>query len=413
MILSHPTGNANVRAAANGFAAKGILLQFRTTIAAFYNDFLYKLGDIRLFSDLKRRTYDSGLKPFTRLFPWFELGRMLSTRFKIIALTTKETGIFSIDSVYTHLDLSVAKDMKRGRFPNASSVYAYEDGAYHSFSQAKEAGITCIYDLPIGYWRAAKKSMSQEIEKWPAWESTMGVMSDSDAKLFRKDEEIRMADRIYVASHFTKQSLQLYPGVLPEVVVIPYGFPPVLESRDYFGSNHHPLKLLFVGGLSQRKGLANLFVSVDHFKTNVQLTIVGLRNEPHCEVLDTELLKHTWIPSLPHAQILELMASHDVLVFPSLFEGFGLVITEAMSQGTPVITTERTAGPEFIRHGENGWLVEAGSTVALTTCIETILSDRTVVSSAGKLAMETASMRPWSVYSDEISDSVYTYLSAK
>jgi glycosyltransferase involved in cell wall biosynthesis len=39
------------------------------------------------------------------------------------------------------------------------------------------------------------------------------------------------------------------------------------------------------------------------------------------------------------------MRVNDVLVFPSLFDGFGMVITEAMSQGTPVIVSERSAGP--------------------------------------------------------------------
>ena len=50
------------------------------------------------------------------------------------------------------------------------------------------------------------------------------------------------------------------------------------------------------------------------------------------------------------------MKEHDVLIFPSLFEGFGLVITEAMAQGTPVITTDRTAGPDVISDNENGCL---------------------------------------------------------
>lgn len=47
---------------------------------------------------------------------------------------------------------------------------------------------------------------------------------------------------------------------------------------------------------------------------------------------------------MPHDQILNLMRTQDVFVFPSLFEGYGLVVAEAMSQGTPVITTSRTCG---------------------------------------------------------------------
>jgi glycosyltransferase involved in cell wall biosynthesis len=57
------------------------------------------------------------------------------------------------------------------------------------------------------------------------------------------------------------------------------------------------------------------------------------------------------IAGSPHFRIHEVlreMQRHDVLVFPSLFEGFGLVIVEAMSQGLPVITTSHTAGPDII-----------------------------------------------------------------
>ncbi|RYY17333.1 MAG: glycosyltransferase, partial [Cytophagaceae bacterium] len=108
------------------------------------------------------------------------------------------------------------------------------------------------------------------------------------------------------------------------------------------------------------------------------------------------------IPSLPHAQILALMRQHDVLVFPSLFEGFGLVITEAMSQGTPVITTDRTAGPDLIAHGHNGWLVEAGNTAALQATIAELVRRPELVTQAGQAAQDTARRRPWQVYSQEL-----------
>ena len=96
------------------------------------------------------------------------------------------------------------------------------------------------------------------------------------------------------------------------------------------------------------------------------------------------------------------MQNADVLLFPSLFEGFGLVITEAMSQGTPVITTDRTIGPDIIRHNENGWIIDAGSTEAIVEAIENILADRRQLIDVGKSAMETARLRPWSRYGEEL-----------
>jgi len=133
---------------------------------------------------------------------------------------------------------------------------------------------------------------------------------------------------------------------------------------------------------------------------------VGRKASDNCPALDEALSKHRWIASLPHAGVLKIMREQDVLIFPSLFEGFGMVITEAMSQGTPVITTDRTAGPDIITHGENGWLVDAGSTDALVEAIEELLLHPENIAKAGKAAMEAARSRPWEIYGQELCDAV-------
>lgn len=107
------------------------------------------------------------------------------------------------------------------------------------------------------------------------------------------------------------------------------------------------------------------------------------------------------------------MAMNDLLIFPSLFEGFGLVITEAMSQGTPVITTDRTCGPDVITHGIDGWIVEAGTSTPIKELIHKFISDPTLLREAGKHAMETAAQRPWEVYEQELAESVNKFLNDK
>ena len=204
-----------------------------------------------------------------------------------------------------------------------------------------------------------------------------------------------------MASSFTANSLKEYPGELAPIKVIPYGFPQAIASRKYH--KHKKLKALFVGGLSQRKGVANMFAAVDKLKDNVSLTVVGRKTSNNCKALDTELKKHNWIPSLLDNEVLELMQQHDILLFPSLFEGFGMVITEAMSEGTPVITTERTAGPDLIENGNNGLLINAGDTDALVENLENLLSNRGQIETMGKAALETARLRPWKAYGDELS----------
>ncbi len=408
ILISHPTGNAFFRAAAIGIQKAGMLSGFRTTVANYPGSVYDQLSSFGPFAEFNRRKYDPVLKQYSQAWPWYELGRFAATKAGFKKLIKQETGVFSVDSVYQNLDKRVANSLEQMAKKGTTAVYAYEDGALLSFLEAKKLKLQCLYDLPIGYWRTAKRLLETERERWPEWAPTLTGFEDSEAKLARKDEELRLADKIFVASRFTANTLKDYPGKLAPVAVVPYAFPPVTSSRSYAAfSTTRPLKLLFVGGLSQRKGIADLFAAVEQLKNRVELTVVGKKvSDQKCIALDAALAKHRWIPSLEHDKILKLMHEHDVLVFPSLFEGFGLVITEAMSQGTPVITTDRTAGPDLIEHGRNGWLVEAGSTDALRTAIEELLYHPEKIALAGKEAMETANLRNWEIYGQELVNAI-------
>lgn len=405
IIFSHPTANANVRAAVDGLLEAGDLHNFYTSLALFPNSYLDYLGKFFSLTLMNRRSFNPRLQPYTLTWPWIEVSRHIASKVGLNYLVTHEDGIFSVDSLYTNMDRYVAKNIRKSHSKNVGAVYAYEDGAAYSFHEAKKNKMQCLYDLPIGYWRTARRLLQDEQEKWPEWSSTMTGLKDSENKLARKDEELQLADQIFVASQFTANTLKDFPGNIAPIKVIPYGFPPVYTGRVYT-TIKKPLKLLFVGGLSQRKGVANLFQAVNSFENHVELTIVGQKSSENCVPLNKALSKHRWIPSIPHAGVLQLMREHDVLVFPSLFEGFGLVITEAMSQGTPVITTNRTAGPDLITHGSNGWLVEAGSTQALIEAIERVLYQPELIANVGLAAQETANQRPWTMYGQELSKAI-------
>ena len=415
VLISHPTSNEFNRAAALGLLEANQLLRFHTAIANFPGTFLDRLSELKSLAELKRRSFSASLQPHTHTFPWLEAGRQLSMKAGLRSLVQHETGLFCVDAVYRSLDKKVASGLAEAKAQGATAVYAYLDGAVYSFREAKMLGLSCLYDLPIGYWRTAKRMLSAEQDRWPLWASTMTGLMDSEEKLARQDEELMLADHVIVASRFTANTLEDYPGKLPVVSIVPYGFPVVndkIKNAAVYTGNRK-LKLLFVGGLSQRKGIADVFEAVKGLENYVELTIVGLKSGPGCSALDQALSQHTWIPSLPHQQVLELMREHDALLFPSLFEGFGLVITEAMSQGIPVITTERTAGPDLITHGEDGWLINAGDTQQLKDAITALLSRPQDVAAAGRAARECARKRPWDVYKTELVAALNRPLDAK
>lgn len=408
LIVSHPTGNANVRALTFSLAENGLLHHFYTSIAFFESSFVYRFLNIKLLSEFKKRTFPANIRNLTSNRPTKEILRLVLQKLNHTKYTHHETGLFCIDKVYKDLDKYVARNIKR-----ETIVYSFEDGALENFRIAKTKGVDCFYDLPIGYWRAMRDLLEEERIKNPEWASTMETFKDSEVKLLKKDKEIALADHIFVASSFTKKTLELYPGMTPEISVIPYGFPPVFEQRKYQRLRNRKLKILFVGGLSQRKGISYLFEAMKVLKERVSLTVVGKEPVKNCKILYKNLEEHQWISALSHAEILETMRNNDVLIFPSLFEGFGLVITEAMSQGTPVITTNRTCGADLISNEIDGWIISPGSTTAIVEKINEILEDPLSVEKVGKMAMVKARTRPWKVYGEEMVEAIKSYVNKK
>ncbi len=413
ILFSHPTLNANAKALIRGLFKAKILYKLYTCVAIFHGQLLYKLGEHPKLKDLKRRRLDKSWQPFTRSNSFFEFGRLLAAKLQMESLVKHEKGFFCTDKVYEAHDKWVASNLAKAKNEGILGVYAYEDGALETFTNAREIGIKCLYDLPIGYWKSARLLMQNEFDLNPTWASTLTGFNDSQAKLKKKDRELALADVIFVASTFTKKTLEEYSGKLSEVKVIPYGFPEVSQKKEYEPLENRKLKVLFIGGLSQRKGLSYLFEATEGLQDKVELTVVGQKSVSNCKALNVALEQHNWIPSLPHDQILQCMREHDVFVFPSLFEGFGLVITEAMSQGLPVITTNRTAGPDLITNGVDGWIVPAGSSKAIKEVLFDILKSPEKLKKIGLASQAKAKTRPWSVYGQEMADAISALMIVK
>lgn len=399
IVISHPTGNESVRHAVYGLYKANLLDSFHTCVACFKGSILYKLSSLHIFSGFKRRMFVEYIRKYTHTYPLKEMVRILKREIG-------KSGAKDVDNIYHDLDYKVSKYLHSHK--RIKAVYAYDEGAYYSFLQAKKNGILCFFDLPIVHWRTYQKLLNEEKDKNKQWASVLGIYDDSKEKLERKDKELLLADRIYVASNFTKQSImEDFPYTLKApIIVIPYGFPDVNKNRIYIPFNNRKLKFLYVGRLSQSKGLSYLFESIAPFTKDIDLTLVGSGNIDDCIVLKEQIMKHTYIPYLPHHKVLSLMAESDVFIFPSLFEGFGMVITEAMSQGTPVITTTRTCGLDFIQDGINGWLVEPGNSQQLKYKIQHIVDNKNDLVYISRKAMETAAKRPWSIYEKELAESI-------
>src|SRR5262249_38330938 len=228
---------------------------------------------------------------------------------------------------------------------------------------AKKLGIFCFYEHPIVHWRFSQKIQQEEAELRPEWAPTLVALEDSEEKLARKDEELALADLVITPSNFSKESLGAASKLTARVRVIPYGTNP-MSSKVSRRLKEGKLRVLFVGALTQAKGLGYLLEAAEQLQDRIELTLIGRRVSPTIPTR-TMLEGHDWIPSLSHPELLREMVRHDVLVLPSLNEGFGLVLAEAMGQGLTVITTAHTAGPELFIDGVEGFIVPIRSSQAI------------------------------------------------
>lgn len=399
IVVSHPTGNQNVRQAARAFAEAGLLQEFWTTLNWNRDGIANRFLPRRIQELLNRRSFPEISRSKMRTLPGRELGRLLLGPRSLPFLFQHENGAFSIDQVSAALDRKVAARLRHMR--NCDLIYAYEDAALESFRVARERNIARVYELPIGYWRAADELFAEECEREPEWAVTLIGARDSGAKRARKDEELHLAERIIVASSFTRRTLASASFRAP-VEVIPYGAPPVVGEPIEPRSGK--VRVLFVGSLEQRKGLSYLFKAMEPLKEHVELTLLGRKVVPDCRPLEIALKKYRWIPSLDHAGVLREMREHDILVFPSLFEGFGLVILEAMAQGTPVITTPNTAGPDLIDDGVEGFIVPIRSVEAIAEKIELLAHNRELLHAMKSAARRKAALRSWDTYRQRLAE---------
>ena len=393
VLLSHPTGNEFVRNALRSLVEHEMLAEFFTTIAwdaqSRWNCLLP--GELR--SLLARRSFAPAPHEKINSMPWREAVRLGLRATPLANFLSAGERPFSIIGVYRNLDRRVARRVADVQ-PNIA--YAYEGGAFETFREAKRLGITTVHEQPSSYWRWTYKLLSEEAERYPEFANLLPVLRESAAHQERKEEELRLADHVFVPSELVRGTLR---AVVPEekIRVIRYGAPPVRQEKRVSLDPALPLRVLFVGALTQRKGIGYVLDAVGMLGTGVNLTLIGRRLNPNSRV--DEACRHwRWFETAPHSQVLALMEESDVLVLPSLDEAFGLVVTEALACGLPVIVTPNTGASEIIRDRHEGFVVPIREAEAIASRLDILRRDREMLAEMSRMAQVLAAENSWANY---------------
>ncbi len=108
--------------------------------------------------------------------------------------------------------------------------------------------------------------------------------------------------------------------------------------------------------------------------------------------------------SVPQHVLFSAYEQADVLVFPTLSDGFGMVVLEAFARGLPVITTDQAGAADLVRPGENGLVVPAGDREALSRALEWCLDNRPALYRMRQAALDTARNWQWPQYRAALAD---------
>jgi len=393
VLLSHPTGNQNVRNALRSLAENRMLAEFWTAIAWDPGSQWSRLLPSRLRAQLARRAFTEAPAERVKSVPSREIVRLGARPLALNRLFCSGERPFSVIGMYRHFDGKVARRLREIKI---DAVYAYEGGALQTFREARRLGMTALYELPSAYWYWEQKLLSEEAERNPDFAGLLPKLKDSPGHMQWKDEELNLADAVFVPSEHVRRTLA---GVVPDekIRVVSYGAPPVQPRKPIACDPSRPLRVLFVGALIQRKGIGYLLDAVDQLGSQVELTLVGRRFQANSRV-DAACSRWRWFESLPHSGVLDLMREAEVLVLPSLTEGCALVVLEALACGLPVIVTPNTGSLGFVRDEREGFIVPVSRSDAIAERLYTLSCDRELLAAMSRNAHATAAEKSWESY---------------
>ena len=401
ILQFHPTGNTFVRAAIQSLSDAGLFGAYATTVGFASPARWQKLFPRSLGQELARRNY---AVPNNRLLvhPGREVLRLGAIRFRQTRLT-KGDGLLSIARVAENFSQFFARSLPTlsEKF-GISGVYAYDHSALELFETARALGLSTVFELPIAYWSTGERLLTEERERWPMWDPTLDGLRVVD-RGERKTQELMLADTVICPSQFVIDSIPVELREGRRCVLAPFGSPAIPEPdarlRKQRGAR---LRVLFAGMLSQRKGLADVFAAFRLLKrSDVELVVLG-QALTGMEFYRREYPHFTYEAPRPHAQVLELMQTCDVFVFPSIVEGRALVQQEAMACGMPLIVTPNAGGEDLIIEGQTGFLVPIRRPDIIAERLAWCADHREEVRAMGQAARAHANGLTWSSYGREV-----------
>jgi glycosyltransferase involved in cell wall biosynthesis len=299
-------------------------------------------------------------------------------------------------------DRLVARGLPSGQ--GITTLYGFEYSSLAAFLRARELGIRTVYELPAPEPRFVQNILDRELEGLPELRTKYHLYTAEreERRIARRRAEWAAAGTRVCASRFSRDSYAAAGLDVSQMHVIPYGTPePVSLDVAARGGNRpdQPPVFLWAGTFGMRKGAHYLLAAwrKHSLGRHARLRVFGRVELPH-NLLHPKPDGIEWMGSIPRDQLMIEYQKADLLLFPTLCDGFGLVATEAWSSGLPVLTTNRAGAADLLKDRVNGLLIPHGDEDAIAGALDWALVHRKELTLQREAARETALRWQWADY---------------
>ncbi len=212
----------------------------------------------------------------------------------------------------------------------------------------------------------------------------------------RELEEYDLCSHILVPSQFVKRTF-LERGISEsKVVVLPLGVDPSVFQPGSPPPNGR-LRVVYFGQLSLRKGVQYLLEAMASLSDKgFECTLIGKVASEFGAIMQKYRPRH--FDSMPQSALAGMLKNTDVFVFPTLEDGFGMTLFQAMAVGVVPIVTSRCGAAEWVTDGINGFIIPPNDSLAIREKLELLADDRDRLQTMRVEAMKITKRFSWDEY---------------
>ncbi|MFH7030264.1 MAG: glycosyltransferase family 4 protein [Heteroscytonema crispum UTEX LB 1556] len=270
------------------------------------------------------------------------------------------------------------------------------------FKAAKAKGaIAWLYCLN-NYLPFMQQQIQQEVKF--LCEPTMATMNPKMLQRFSR--ECEQADLIVVLSKVAKDSF-INAGFSAEKIAV---LTPFINTARFYPvpKNDSVFRVLYVGTIEPRKGVHYLIPAFLNAKIpNSELLLIGGASTRVLRLLiektlseNSNIKQESW--DFSRQDPVPVFSNASVLVLPSVEDGFGLVVLEAMACGLPVIVTSYCGAADLVENGVNGFIVPPRDEKAIAEKLDFLAANESIRQEMGKAARNTAIAYTQELYNQKL-----------